>query len=130
MHIAKQDIPTRIDIPGAKARQMPGFGDASGYGSIASEYFSLAAGTDIAPLLQGLEGDLCQSPHWGYVIQGVLDVTYADGTHEAVSGGDLFYWPPGHTVRVEQDAEVILFSPQHEHGKVIDHMARKLGGGS
>jgi hypothetical protein len=129
MHIAKQDIPTRIDVPGAKARQKLDFGDASGYGRISSEYFSLGAGTDIAPLLQGLEGDLCQSPHWGYVIQGELDVTYADGEHEAVRGGDLFYWPPGHSVRVEQDAEVILFSPQKEHTHVIDHMVRKMGQG-
>ena len=127
MHIAKQDIPARIDVPGAKARQQTGFGDASGYGAISSEYFSLAAGTDIAPLLQGLEGDLCQSPHWGYVIQGGLDVSYADGTHEAVRGGDLFYWPPGHSVRVERDAEVILFSPQQEHSHVIDHMRGKMG---
>jgi hypothetical protein len=43
------------------------------------------------------------------------------------NGGDLFYWPPGHTVKVGQDAEVILFSPQHEHSEVIDHMLKKMG---
>ena len=41
---------------------MTGFGDASGCGTLAGEYFSLAAGTDIAPLLQGLDEDGCQSP--------------------------------------------------------------------
>ena len=127
MHIAKQDIPVRIDVPGAKARQTGNFGDATGYGTISGEYFSLGAGTDIAPLLQGLKGDLCQSPHWGYVLQGEITVTYADGAHEVISGGDLFYWPPGHTVKVAQDAEVILFSPRHEHGEVIDHMRKKMG---
>lgn len=127
MRIAKQDVPTRIDVPGAKARQLTDFGDATGYGMISGEFFSLAAGTDIAPLLQGLEGDLCHSPHWGYLLQGELTVTYADGRDERVSGGDLFYWPPGHTVKVAEDAEVILFSPQHEHGEVMDHMQRKLG---
>lgn len=127
MRMAKQDVPTRIDVPGAKARQQTNFGDATGYGMISGEYFSLAAGTDIAPLLQGLEGDLCHSPHWGYLLQGELTVTYADGTDEMVGSGDLFYWPPGHTVKVAEDAEVILFSPQHEHGEVIDHMQRKLG---
>lgn len=126
MHIAKQDIPVRIDVPGAKARQLTDFGDTTGYGMISGEYFSLGAGTDIAPLLQGLEGDLCQSPHWGYVLQGEIAVTFADGSHEVVNGGDLFYWPPGHTVRIEQDAEVVLFSPQIEHSKVIDHMLRKM----
>ena len=127
MRIAKQDIPIRIDVPGAKARQQLDFGDASGYGGLSGEYFSLGAGTDIAPLLQGLEGDLCQSPHWGYVIEGELDVAFGDGSHENVRGGDLFYWPPGHTVRVEKDAEVILFSPQDEHSHVIAHMRGKMG---
>ena len=127
MRIAKQDIPVRIDVPGAVARQKANFGDPTGYGMISGEYFSLAARTDISPLLQGLEGDLCQSPHWGYVLQGELTVTYADGSHEVTNGGDLFYWPPGHTVKVGQDAEVILFSPQHEHSEVIDHMLKKMG---
>ena len=126
MRIAKQDIPARIDVPGAKARQQMNFGDATGYGRISGEYFSLGAGMDISPLLQGLEGDLCQSPHWGYVLQGELTVTYADSTNEVINSGDLFYWPPGHTVKVGQDAEVILFSPQHEHGKVIEHMLNKM----
>lgn len=128
MRIAKQDIPVRINVPGAVARQKLDFGSASGYGMISGEYFSLGAGTDIAPLLQGLEGDLCQSPHWGYVLQGELTVTYTGGGQEMIRGGDLFYWPPGHTVKVDQDAEVILFSPQHEHSAVIDHMLRKMGG--
>lgn len=128
MRIAKEDIPARIDVPGAVARQKTGFGDASGYGTLGGEYFTLAAGLDISPLLQGLEGDLCQAPHWGYVLKGELTVTYADGTRETPRGGDLFYWPPGHTVKVGQDTEVILFGPQHEHGEVIDPMLRKMRG--
>lgn len=128
MRISKNDVPTRINAPGAVARQKTEFGDASGYGKISGEYFSLGAGTDISGLLQGLEGDLCQSPHWGYVLEGELTVTYADKSNEVVSGGDLFYWPPGHTVKVGQDAEVILFSPEKEHSAVIDHMLRKMSG--
>ena len=128
MRIAKNDIPVRINAPGAIARQKTNFGNASGYGNISGEYFSLGAGADISPLLKGLEGDLCQSPHWGYVIQGQLTVTYADASAEVINGGDLFYWPPGHTVKVSEDAEVILFSPQDEHSKVIDHMLAKMAG--
>lgn len=126
MRISKEDVPIRIDVPGATARQIKDFGNASGYGTIGGEYFSLGAGTDIAPLLQGLEGDLCQSPHWGYVIEGRLTVKFADGSEESVKGSDLFYWPPGHTVKADQDTEMILFSPQHEHGQVIDHISNKL----
>ena len=128
MRIAKNDIPVRIHAPGAVARQQTNFGDASGYAKISGEYFSLGAGADISPLLKGLEGDLCQSPHWGYVIQGQLTVTYADASTDVINGGDLFYWPPGHTVKVGEDAEVVLFSPQDEHSKVIDHMLAKMAG--
>ena len=128
MRIAKHDVPVKIDVPGAKARQQVGFGDAKGLGKMGGEYFSLGSGTDITPLLHGLEGNLCQSPHWGYLIEGALTITYADDSVDNVQGGDLFYWPPGHTVKADQDSEVILFSPQHEHGIVIDHLRNKLGG--
>ena len=126
MHIAKKDVPVKINIPGATARQELNFGDASGYGKIAGEYFSLGAGTDIAPLLKGLEDDLCQSPHWGYMIEGEVTITYTNGEEEVIAAGDLFYWPPGHTVKVGKDAEIILFSPQEEHCKVIGHLHNQL----
>lgn len=127
MHISKDDVPVKIDVPGAKARQVADFGDASGYGTIAGEYFSLGAGTDIAPLLKGLDGDACHAPHWGFVLSGRVVVTYNDAPAETCSGGDLFYWPPGHSVRVEEDADVILFSPQKEHVDVMDHMRTQMG---
>jgi hypothetical protein len=128
MRIAKKDVPVKIDAPGAVARQITDFGDATGYGKIGGEYFSLGKGADITELLHGLEDNLCQAPHWGYMIEGQLTITFADGKRERVSGGDLFYWPPGHTVRADADTEVILFSPQHEHTKVIDHMRAKISG--
>ena len=128
MRISKQNVPVKISIPGATARQQIDFGDATGYGKIAGEYFSLGAGTDIAPLLKGLEGDLCQSPHWGYLIEGELTVTYSDGKQETVSGGDLFYWPPGHTIKAANDAEIILFSPQAEHCRVVEHIHKQVSG--
>lgn len=126
MRIAKNDVPTQLNVPGAIARQKLNFGDASGYGTMAGEYFSLKQGTDIAPLLKGLHGDMCHSPHWGYLIEGEITVTYRDGREEVVHGGDLFYWPPGHSVRVGRDAEVILFSPQAEHCMVVEHIKKQL----
>lgn len=128
MHITKNHIPTKIDVPGAVARHAPGFGDASAYGSLAAEYFSLGAGTDIAPLLRGLDHDACQAPHWGYMIAGEVVITYTDSTDETCVGGDLFHWPAGHSVRVVADAEVILFSPQVEHAHVMDHMMSAMAG--
>ena len=129
MRIAKNEIPVKINVPGAVARQAQGFGDPSGYAALGGEYFSLGAGTDIAPLLKGLEGDACPAPHWGYMLCGEVVVTYTNGTQETCSENDLFYWPPGHSVRVVDDAEVILFSPQREHTQVIDHMLAQAGSG-
>jgi hypothetical protein len=128
MRIRKDEIPLKIDVPGAVARQATDFGDVTGFGQLGGEYFSLGTGTDIAPLLQGLEDDACQAPHWGYMISGEVVVSYTNGTEEACSGDDLFYWPPGHSVRVVNDAEVILFSPQREHSDVLDHMLRRMAG--
>lgn len=126
MHIPKDEIPVKIDVPGAVARQAGGFGDPSGFGGLGGEFFTLGAGTDIAPLLRGLEGDACQAPHWGYMLAGEVVVTYTDQTEETCSKDDLFYWPPGHSVRVVADAEVILFSPQTEHAQVLNHMLEQI----
>lgn len=128
MHVVKDRIPAKIDAPGAVARQQPDFGDATACGKMAGEFFSLAAGTDVAPLLVGLEGDACQAPHWGYMIAGEVVVTYADGTVETCRESDVFFWPPGHSVRVVEDAEVVMFSPQKEHGAVLDHMRNAMQG--
>jgi hypothetical protein len=128
MRISKDQISARIDVPGAVARVAPDFGDATGFGKMGGEYFSLGAGTDIAPLLKGLEADACQAPHWGYMIRGEVVVTYTDGKADTCRDNDLFYWPPGHSVRVVRDAEIILFSPQHEHGHVMDHMLKVMKG--
>lgn len=126
MHVSKQDIPTKVEAPGAVARQLTDFGTASG--TIGAEYFTMAAGTDLAPLLQGLEDDVCHAAHWGYVLDGDVVVTYTDGNTERCTTGDVFHWPAGHSVRVERDAELILFSPQADHTPVMEHIRSKLAG--
>ena len=126
MRIAKEDIPARIDVPGATARQQSDFGNVAGYGRMGAEYFSFSAGTDITELLHGLENDSCPSPHWGYVVEGAITALYGDGSEETSKKGDLFYWPPGHSVRAEEDTDIVMFSPQQEHGAVIEHIRRKV----
>jgi len=126
MRIAKEDVDVKMEIPGAVIRQRTDFGDATGLGMISGEYFSLSAGVDTTPLFQGLEGNSCQCPHWGFVLRGRLTTTDADGTQETVNANDLFYWPPGHNVKVDSDAEIIMFSPQHEHSHVINHMIKMV----
>lgn len=126
MRIAKEQVEVRMQIPGAVLRQHMDFGKFAGQESISCEYFSLAAGVDTTPLFVGLEGDACQCPHWGYVLQGEITTTDADGHRETVSANDLFFWPAGHNVLVNADAEIIMFSPQHAHAEVIDHMLKKV----
>jgi hypothetical protein len=126
MHIAKEEVDVRMSIPGAVIRQRKDFGDVSGYTKISGEYFTLATGVDTRPLFKGLEGDMCQCPHWGFVLKGRITTTDASGQEETVRASDLFYWPPGHNVRVDEDAEIIMFSPQHEHSHVIEHMIAKV----
>ncbi len=126
MHVTKNDVEVKMEIPGAVIRQHTDFGDATGLGKISCEYFSLAAGVDTTPLFEGLEGDLCQCPHWGFVVRGELTATDAAGKTETVKGNDLFYWPPGHNVKVTADADLIMFSPQREHSQVIAHMQEKV----
>ena len=128
MKIAKEKVEVKLEIPGAVIRQRNDFGDATGLGKISCEYFSLSAGVDTTSLFKGLEGDLCQCPHWGFVLCGQLTTTNADGVKETVIANDLFYWPAGHNVKVNVDAEIIMFSPQHEHSHVINHMIGKVKG--
>jgi hypothetical protein len=128
MKILKDDIEVKMQIPGAIIRQKTDFGDASGLGKISGEYFSLSAGVDTTPLFMGLEGNLCQCPHWGYLISGQLTTTDAEGIEETVNANELFYWPSGHNVKVSADSEIVMFSPQQEHTHVINHMIEKVKG--
>ncbi|HET6562123.1 MAG TPA: hypothetical protein VFG72_09630 [Marmoricola sp.] len=120
------EVDVKMQIPGAVIRQRTGFGDASGFDTISGEFFTLSEGVDTTPLFEGLEGDLCQCPHWGFVLRGRLTTTDAEGAQETVAKNDLFYWPPGHNVRVDADAEIVMFSPQDKHSQVIDHMVKKV----
>lgn len=125
MKVAKDEVDVRLQLPGAVIRQRMGFGSVAGYDQISGEHFSLAKGVDTTPLFKGLDGDLCRCPHWGYVLEGEITTTDAEGRKETVRKNDLFYWPPGHNVRVDEDASIIMFSPQHEHSHVIEHMIAK-----
>ncbi len=125
MHVSQNELAVKIDAPGAHARHQGDFGPAAS-SEMAAEYFTMAAGADLAPLLEGLEHDACHSAHWGYMVAGEVVVTYRDGTDERCTAGDMFYWPPGHSVRVEADAELAMFSPRAEHASVLDHIAAKL----
>ncbi len=128
MRVAKDEVDKKLELPGAVIRQRTEFGDVTGYGKFSGEYFTLTAGVDTTPLFQGLRGNVCDCPHWGFVLRGQITTTDASGNQETVVANDLFYWPPGHNVKVDADAEIVMFSPQHEHTRVINHMIDKVNG--
>ena len=120
MHATTSDLPIKINAFGATVRHLPDFGVAQG--TLAAEHLSLAEGVDIAPLLKGLTDDTCQCEHWGYLVRGRVVVTYTDGSAETCSAGEVFHWRAGHSVRVEAEAEIVMFSPAAEHLSVMNHM--------
>ena len=87
---------------------------------------SLPDGTDFCQFLKGLPHDHCQCPHWGYLLEGQIKVDYQDGSSEVVEPGDLYYWPPGHTIAVQGDTRYIEFSPADQLSDVLDHVVSRL----
>ena len=53
-------------------------------------------------------------------------MTCADGAEEVVRAGEVCYWPPGHTVRVEEDYEAIEFCPSEPMRAVVEHLKSQL----
>ncbi len=119
MKLRKEDIPITLEMPVATFR-------VAVWDDMAVAHVKLAAGADATPLLEGLSGDLCQCPHWGYMLEGAIHVRYSDGKEEVCRAGELFYWPAGHTVWVEEDTSFIEFSPKDSLKEVHDHIGNKL----
>lgn len=90
-------------------------------GDLTVGFARLPQGTDLRPALKGLPQDLCQCPHWGYMMSGRLRMHTAEG-EEDYEAGQVFYWPPGHAPEVLEDAELIDFSPTEEFREVLEHI--------
>jgi hypothetical protein len=84
-------------------------------------FVHLPAGTDLAPALAGLPGDLCPCPHWGYLLGGRMEMRTKDGA-EVYEAGQAFYWSPGHAPRALEDTDYVDFSPTSEFNAVIAHI--------
>ena len=113
------------DLPAVRP-QLDGFLHGMDMGEMQGAFLTVPAGTDFCLLLQGLENDHCQCPHWGYLIEGRIVVSYESGEEEVVDAGEFYYWPPGHTVRMEADTKQVEFSPKTEMNEVLDHIVTKL----
>ena len=74
----------------------------------------------------GMTSAYMQCPHWGFVIEGNIRVKYEDGTEEVVGAGEIYYWPSGHTVVVEEAVKMVEFSPHDQMSQVLAHVVGKL----
>lgn len=119
MKMRKEELPVALELPVATFR-------VAEWDDTSVAFVTLKAGADAGPLLEGLPGNKCQCPHWGYMLEGTIHVDYADGTHEVCKAGEMFHWPAGHTVRVEEDTSFVEFSPREQLKEVYDHIGAKL----
>lgn len=95
-------------------------------GDMAIRHVKVPAGTDFTPVLQGLPGDRCPSPHWGLVLEGSLSLQHADGTDEFVTAGQVYYWPAGHTAHSDEGAVFIEVGPEGPMRQFGDHAKHVL----
>ena len=79
---------------------------------------------DLTPLLEGLPGDVCPSPHWGYVLEGRIWWRFPDRLEE-IGPGEAFYVEPGHTSGADGGSEFVVFSPGEVMNDVEAHMGRR-----
>ena len=97
-----------------------------GWGGMTVDINNAPAGTDFTPLLKGLENDLCQVPHWGYVVEGSIKVIFGDGTEAIFTEGEAFYMKAGHTGVVLEDLLLVSFSPEEGFDELVKHINKKV----
>lgn len=114
-HVHLDDFPHNKAVPIIK-----------GWGGMAVDINNASAGTDFTPLLQGLENNHCQVPHWGYVIEGSIQVIYEDETKEVFAKGEAFFMKPGHTALVLEDLLLVSFSPEEAMEELIQHISKRV----
>lgn len=95
---------------------------ATEVGELTLALVRLTRGHDARPVFKGLPDDLCQCPHWGYVMRGALRVWTADGS-SVVNAGQAFYWPPGHAPEALEDTELLEISPTEDLRVLYAHLA-------
>lgn len=90
-------------------------------GGMSAGFVRLPAGADLRPAVVGLKDNLCQCPHWGYLISGRVRMHTIGGAQD-YTAGQAFYWAPGHAPEAIEDSEYVDFSPTDEFQHVIDHI--------
>jgi hypothetical protein len=96
------------------------------WGDMGVRYARVPAGTDMGPVLTGLPGDRCPSPHWGIVLEGAVHLTAEDGTQETTRAGEVYYWPAGHTAVMDEQTAFLEIGPVAEMRQFSQHAKAKF----
>jgi len=96
------------------------------WGDMGVRFARVPAGTDMAPVLEGLPGDRCPSPHWGVVLEGAVRLTGADGIEEVTRAGEAYYWPAGHTARMDEATAFLEIGPVDAMRQFSEHAKAKF----
>jgi hypothetical protein len=116
---SQDQVPVEFEVDVAQTRTVD-------QGGMTIAFERLSAGVETAPLYKGLPDDACQSPHWGYLIEGRLRVQLTDGTEESIVAGQAYHLPAGHNVVVEEDALILELSPTEDRARTMQHAAEMM----
>ncbi len=115
--LTRLDLPIRLEADGVELRTKE-------VGNMTAVWVRLPKGVDLAPATVGLPDDLCQCPHWGYMLEGKLRMKTKSGSQD-YEAGQAFYWAPGHAPEALEDCEYVEFSPTAEFEAVLAHLTRQ-----
>ncbi|MFZ0140780.1 MAG: hypothetical protein WAL70_06815 [Aeromicrobium sp.] len=116
MATSVNDMPVEIDQGELQTRYLE-------LGDMAIRHARVPAGSDMAPLLQGLtDDDRCPSPHWGIVLEGSINMIHADGATETARAGEVYYWPAGHTATTDEAVVFLEVGPVEQMRQFNEHV--------
>lgn len=118
MRGSKKDVPATVETEEAVIREAE-------WGDIHVGFETYNEDFDLVALFKGLPDDMCQCPHYGYVLKGRMTVRYAD-REEVIRAGDAYYMAPGHSPIMEAGTEIVEFSPKDGYKKTMEVAERNF----
>ena len=117
MHSNREGIPALYQSGSYYSRQIE-------WGDMDAGFWGFPAGFDSTHLFKGLAYG-CECPHWGYLLKGRMRVKYADH-EEVITTGEAYYLEPGHLPVMEEDCEMVEFSPKDLSRKMMEIAGRNM----
>ena len=118
MHSNREGVPIIFEAG-------PSYSRLTVWGEMDAGFWAFPAGFDSSLLFHGLPHG-CECPHWGYLLKGRMRVKYADH-EEVITAGEAYYLAPGHLPVMEEDCEMVEFSPTDLSRKMLEIAGRNMG---